>query len=185
MSRWLGSLLTLPAVLAQYERVHSDGSFQQLRKLFAQCERRKPLALFDHIRRAHRRPDAHEDLDVIGLYRQVQNRPALLVALLANQVCTPLATLLHQHLPPALGTPDEVVDNSDAPGVRRVGSPGCPGCPGCFSCRYSPTLSTGWQTQQASGYSQCKPLHPHGLKAQRLHGLFCNPDPTMSDNKCP
>ena len=83
----------------------------QFWELLAQRERGESLALFDHIRRAHRGPDPHKEMDVIGLHRQFQNRPALLVTLLANQVFAACANLIHQHLSPAFGTPDEVVDN--------------------------------------------------------------------------
>ena len=83
----------------------------QLRELLAQREGGEALALFHHIRRAHRGPDAHKAMDVIGLHRQFQNRPALLVALLANQRLAACANLVHQRLSAALGTPDEVVDN--------------------------------------------------------------------------
>ena len=68
-----------------------------------------PSTLLHHIRRAYRRPDAHEEVDVIGLHRQFQNRPPRLVARLAKQVFAPCPNLSHQHLAPTLGTPDKVV----------------------------------------------------------------------------
>lgn len=47
---------------------------------------------------------------MIGLHRQFQHRPALLIALLAKQVFAAFATLIHHHLPPAFGTPHAVRD---------------------------------------------------------------------------
>ena len=83
----------------------------QLRKLLAQRECAGSFALFDHFSGAHGRPDPHKQVDMVRLDRQFQDRPALLVALLANQLVAPLATLVHQHLFPALGAPDELVDH--------------------------------------------------------------------------
>ncbi len=82
----------------------------QFRELLAERERGEALALFDDIRCAHRGPDAHEEMDVAGLYVQFEDGPALFVALLANQLVTPFANLMHQHLPAAFGAPDAVVD---------------------------------------------------------------------------
>ncbi len=50
----------------------------QFRELLAERERGESLALFHNLSGAHRRPDPHKEMDVIGLYRQFQNRPALL-----------------------------------------------------------------------------------------------------------
>jgi hypothetical protein len=50
-------------------------------------------------------------MHMIGLHRQFQNRPTLLLTLQANQVFAAFANLIHQHLSPAFRTPDEVVDN--------------------------------------------------------------------------
>lgn len=83
------------------------------RELPAEPERERgaSLAFFDRIRRAHRGPDTPEDMDVIGLHRQRHNRPAFLSALLAQQIVASLAYLMYQHLSPAFGTPDEMVDS--------------------------------------------------------------------------
>jgi hypothetical protein len=82
----------------------------QFRELLAECERGDPLACFRHSSRAHRGPDPHEEMDVIGLDGKLQNRPAFLVTPLANQAFAAFANRVHQHLSPAVGTPDEVVD---------------------------------------------------------------------------
>src|SRR6185312_1545073 len=83
----------------------------QFRELLTERECREAFALLHHIRRTDRGPDSHKQMDMIGLHSQFQNRPALLVALLANQVITAFANLIYQHLSSAFGTPDEVVDN--------------------------------------------------------------------------
>ncbi len=83
----------------------------QFRELLAERDCGEPLALFDDIRRAHRGPDPHEQMEMIELHSEFHNRPALLVTRLANQLLAAFANLVHQHLAPAFGAPDEVVDN--------------------------------------------------------------------------
>jgi hypothetical protein len=83
----------------------------KFRELVAEREGGASLALLHHIRRAPGGPDPHKEMYVVRLYREFYNRPALLVALLANQVFAAFANLVHQHLSPALRPPDEVVDN--------------------------------------------------------------------------
>ena len=46
-----------------------------------------------------------KEMAVIGLYCQFENRPALLVAFLANQVVAAFANLIHQHFSLAFGAP--------------------------------------------------------------------------------
>jgi len=81
----------------------------QFRELFAEREGADAFALLDDIGGAHRRPDAHKEMDVIELHRQFQNRPALLITLLAIQFLAPLANLIQQYLFAALGTPNQMV----------------------------------------------------------------------------
>ena len=64
-------------------------------KLFAERECGEALALFGDISGADRGPDAHKEMDVIGLHREFKNRPTLLITLLANHVFTPSANLVH------------------------------------------------------------------------------------------
>jgi hypothetical protein len=82
------------------------------RELLAQREGGESRALLHRIGRAHGGPGPPQEMDVIGLHGQFQNRPALLVTLLASQVIAALADhLMHRHLTPVRGAPDEVIDH--------------------------------------------------------------------------
>ena len=83
----------------------------QYRVLLAQMMRRKTFALLDYLCRRVGRPDTHEEMDMIGLNRQLQNRPTLLSTLLLDEGLAILGDSATEHGFPSLGTPDQVVDD--------------------------------------------------------------------------
>jgi len=72
---------------------------------------RKSFALLHHLCGRVGRPDTHEEMDMIGLNRQLHNRPTLLGTLLLDEGLTVLSDSATEHGFPSLGTPDQVVDD--------------------------------------------------------------------------
>jgi hypothetical protein len=79
--------------------------------LLAEMMCRESFALFNHLCRRVRRPDAHEEMDMIGLNRQLQHSPTLLGTFLLDEGLAVLGDSPTQHRFAALGTPDQVVDD--------------------------------------------------------------------------
>src|SRR2546426_6689238 len=79
--------------------------------LLTEMMRREALALLDHIGGRVRRPDTHKEMDMIGLYRQLQHLPTLLSTLLLDEGLAVCGDTAPKHGFPALGTPDQVVDD--------------------------------------------------------------------------
>jgi len=72
---------------------------------------RESFALLHHLCGRVGRPDTHEEMDMIGLNRQLHNRPTLLGTLLLDEGLTVLSDSATEHGFPSLGTPDQVVDD--------------------------------------------------------------------------
>src|SRR5262249_13687869 len=69
------------------------------------------LALLDDVGRGIDGPGPDEEVDVVGLDRQLQDRPPLLSALVLDQLAAVPGNLADQHRLAALRAPDAVVDD--------------------------------------------------------------------------
>jgi hypothetical protein len=69
------------------------------------------FTLLDHINGRVGRPHANKEVEVIGLYRQLQDLPILLSTLLLDEGVAVLGDTATKHGFTALGTPDQVVDD--------------------------------------------------------------------------
>ncbi len=83
----------------------------QDRILLAEMMRREPLALLDHLCGRVGRPDTDEEMDMIGLNRQLHNRPPTLSTFLFNEGTTVLRNGATQNGFASLGAPDQVVND--------------------------------------------------------------------------
>ena len=79
--------------------------------LLAEMVCRESFARLDHSGGRVRRPDTHKEMDMIGLYCQFQYLPTLLSTLLLDEGLAVLSDTAPKHGFPALGTPDQVVDD--------------------------------------------------------------------------
>src|ERR1700675_448783 len=79
--------------------------------LLAQMMRRESFALLDHLCGRVGRPDAHEEMDMIGLNRQLHNGPPTLGTFLLDEQPTVLSNGATKDSFAPLGAPDEVVDD--------------------------------------------------------------------------
>ena len=74
-----------------------------------------PLALLHHVSGAVAGPDPHEQVDMVRLNRQRQDRPATLSTLALDEFLRACRHWPHQHRLAALGAPEEVVDTQVNP----------------------------------------------------------------------
>jgi hypothetical protein len=69
------------------------------------------LEFFHHLSRAIRGPNPHTHMNVIGLDRKGKHEPALLLALMLNELLASFLDLTYQDRLAAFGTPDEMIHN--------------------------------------------------------------------------
>jgi hypothetical protein len=95
--------------------------FPQVRKLLSQMMRTAPIETPRNLRRERVRVCADELVDMIGLNRQFNHPPVTLGRYLLNDLLQAVANWANKRLAPALGTPDDVIDDEvDVVSFMRV-----------------------------------------------------------------
>jgi hypothetical protein len=87
----------------------------QLRKLFSEFMRSKPLHFLDDFGGRSRRVNPYEQVDVFGLYRQLKYLPSLLFALLVDKPLALCRHIPHENRLPPLRAKDEVIHDKMNP----------------------------------------------------------------------
>jgi hypothetical protein len=115
MERWMVCWLTLPAVLAKYERVHREGNFSKWGNSLRSMNEVLPLhslttttTTTTALSLGHtRRPYAHEQVNVVWLNRERQDVPALLGALALDHLAAACRYRSQQQRLPPPWAPDQ------------------------------------------------------------------------------
>src|SRR5258707_12280039 len=103
------SWLTLPAVLRQNERVHSDGSSRRCENSCHKSVRAAPLDEPGNVRRQRVRSGPDEHVDMMGLDRHLDDLPIVCIWHLVNDRLQTVMYWPDKHPPTPPGTPDDVV----------------------------------------------------------------------------
>jgi hypothetical protein len=81
----------------------------------AQAARGKPFALLDDFSGGIGRPGADEQVKVVGLHGQFQDRPAVLLALVLDELAALLADVANEDRFASFGAPDQEVHDKVNP----------------------------------------------------------------------
>ena len=103
------SWLTLPAVLRQNEHAHSDGSWRRCENSYRQSVRAAPRDEPGNVRRQRVRIGPDEQVDMMGLDRQLDDLPIVFMWHLVNDLLQTVMYWPDKHPPTPPGTPDDVV----------------------------------------------------------------------------